>query len=336
VPALQRALAAENAAIYGYGVAGAYLAGVRRATATTFWNDHRSAADKLAVMLRARGAQPAAADAAYKLPFPVRDARQAVALAAFLEDGLTAAYLGVAGDADAALRRFGGLAMQDCAVRAAVWRGSGEAFPGFPGGTLKIRLPGDLFWQRMRPRPCLVALRISLVCPKDPYGVSRLARRAIRARACGAIMRPGLLVRREHPGDPRRREVEILAHPDPLGPGPPEPPGPVPAATGIDVLRQRRCQGMHDVQAGHPAARFHQPGPQAPPGEGVGQPLEVGGPLLSRGNGSGIPPDGAAVPRRAPGLASGEPGGRVRRGQHRGLAAALRTHRHEKSPLVVS
>jgi hypothetical protein len=141
VAALQRALAAENAAIYGYGVAGAYLTGTRRATATTCWNDHRSAADKLAAMLRARGAQPAAADAAYKIPFPVRDARQAAALAAFLEDGVTAAYLGVAGDADAALRRFGGLAMQDCAVRAAFWRGSTEAFPGFPGGTLKIRLP---------------------------------------------------------------------------------------------------------------------------------------------------------------------------------------------------
>jgi hypothetical protein len=147
VAALQRALAAENAAIYGYGVAGAYLTGTRRATATAFWNDHRSAADKLAAMLRAHGAQPAAADAAYKLPFPVRDARRAAALATFLEDGLTAVYLGVAGGADAALRKFGGLAMQDCAVRAAIWRGSSEAFPGFPGGTLKSRLPRGLFFK---------------------------------------------------------------------------------------------------------------------------------------------------------------------------------------------
>jgi Domain of unknown function (DUF4439) len=139
VAVLQRALAAENAAIYGYGVAGAYLTGTRRAAAATFWNDHRTAADRLTAMLRARGAQPAAADAAYKLPFPVRDARQAAALAVFLEDGVTAAYLGVAGGGDIALRRFGGLAMQDCAVRAAIWRGSGQAFPGFPDGTLKTR-----------------------------------------------------------------------------------------------------------------------------------------------------------------------------------------------------
>lgn len=144
VAALQHALAAENAAIFGYGVAGAYLAGTRRATATAFWNDHRAAADTLTAMLRARGAQPAAADAAYKMPFPVRDAHQAAALAAFLEDGVTAAYLGVVGAGDARLRRFGGLAMQECAVRAAAWRGSSQAFPGFPGGTLKSRSPRGL------------------------------------------------------------------------------------------------------------------------------------------------------------------------------------------------
>lgn len=136
VAALQRTLAAENAAIFGYGMAGAYLTGKRQATATAFWNAHRSAADTLTAMLRARGARPAAADAAYKMPFPVRDARQAAALAALLEDGVTAAYLGLVGAGDGTLRRFGALAMQDCAVRAAVWRGSGQAFPGFPGGTL--------------------------------------------------------------------------------------------------------------------------------------------------------------------------------------------------------
>jgi hypothetical protein len=327
VAALQRALAAENAAIYGYGVAGAYLAGTRRATATTFWNDHRSAADTLAAMLRARGATPAAADAAYKLPFPVRDARQAAALAAFLEDGVTAAYLAVAGDADAALRRFGGLAMQDSAVRAALWRGSSEAFPGFPGGSLKkIQLP---------------------ICPKGPHRYFGWPGGLSGAHACRAIMRRGpswaarvrvggLFVRREHPGDPRRREVEILAHPDPLGPGPPEPPGPVLAATGIDVLRQRGGERVHDVHARDAALRFHQPGPQAPLGERVGKPFKVGSPLLSGGNGGGVPLNGPPVPPGAPGLARGGPCCCVRRGQHRRIAGVLRTHRHGKSPLVVN
>jgi len=130
---LQGALAAENAAIFGYGVAGARLTGRQRATATAYWNQHRSARDTLAGVLRARGEQPAAADDVYKLPFGVHTAAEAVSLAIFLENGVTAAYLGLVGAADAGLRAFGARAMQDAAVRAASWRGSTVAFPGIPG-----------------------------------------------------------------------------------------------------------------------------------------------------------------------------------------------------------
>ncbi len=133
---LQDALAAENAAIFGYGVAGAYLTGARQATATVFWNDHREARDRLAALLRARGQPPAAADDAYKLPFRVHDAAGAVSLAIFLEDGVTTAYLGLVGAGDAGLRTFGARAMQDSAVRAAFWRGSAVAFPGITAGEL--------------------------------------------------------------------------------------------------------------------------------------------------------------------------------------------------------
>jgi len=133
VDALQAALAAENAAIFGYGVAGAFMTGSQRGTATVFWDEHKSARDTLASMLRGRGARPGAADAAYKMPFTVHDRHQAVALAAYLEDGVTAAYLGVVGaTSQATLRRFGAGAMQRPAVRAAYWRGSAEAFPGLP------------------------------------------------------------------------------------------------------------------------------------------------------------------------------------------------------------
>jgi hypothetical protein len=142
VAALQAALAAENAAIFGYGVAGAYLSGGQRATATAYWNVHRSAGDTLAAMLRARGAEPAAADDAYKLPFPVRTAHDAVSLAIFLEDGVTAAYLGLVASGGTGLRGFGAQAMQDSAVRSSFWRGSSQAFPGFPAappGTTHVR-----------------------------------------------------------------------------------------------------------------------------------------------------------------------------------------------------
>ena len=51
-------------------------------------------------------------------------------LAAYLEDGVTRAYLGLVAVSDRRLRMFGALAMQGPAERAAFWRGSTEAFPG--------------------------------------------------------------------------------------------------------------------------------------------------------------------------------------------------------------
>jgi len=130
VAALQAALAAENSAVYGYGVAGAHLAGARRAAAVRNWVAHQNARDTLTAMLAARGAQPVAAAAAYELPFDVHGAAAAVALATLLEDRLSAAYLGLVGLSDPALRAFGARAVRVAALRAAAWRGSTLAFPG--------------------------------------------------------------------------------------------------------------------------------------------------------------------------------------------------------------
>ena len=130
VSALQAALAAEDAAIFGYGVAGAHLAGSSLAAAERDWTAHNQARDTLAAMISGRGAAPAAAQAFYQLPFRVHDATSAMALAAYLEDGVTQAYLGLVAVSDQRLRRFGALAMQAAARRAAFWRGSTQAFPG--------------------------------------------------------------------------------------------------------------------------------------------------------------------------------------------------------------
>jgi Domain of unknown function (DUF4439) len=135
VSALQRALAAEHAAIFGYGVAGAHLSGRSRATATQYWTDHRRARDTLTGMITARGGTPVAAAAYYSLPFAVNSAASGTALAAQLEDGVTAAYLDVVAVADARLRTFGALAVQTAAGRAANWRGATLAFPGLPAST---------------------------------------------------------------------------------------------------------------------------------------------------------------------------------------------------------
>jgi hypothetical protein len=130
VQALQGALAAENAAIFGYGVAGAHLSGSRKAAAEQYWTGHNEARDTLTAMISALGAAPAAAQVFYQLPFSVHDAASAVALAAYLEEGVTRAYLGLVAVSGQRLRTFGALAMQGSAERAAFWRGTTQAFPG--------------------------------------------------------------------------------------------------------------------------------------------------------------------------------------------------------------
>jgi hypothetical protein len=137
IAALQAALAAENSAVYGYGVAGAHLAGVKRAAAVRNWVAHQHARDVLTAMLAARGVQPVAAAASYALPFGVHGAAAAVDLATVLEDRVGAAYLGLVGLTDPALRAFGARGVRVAALRAAAWRGGTLAFPG-----LDVPAPG--------------------------------------------------------------------------------------------------------------------------------------------------------------------------------------------------
>src|SRR5260221_13159231 len=70
IHALQAALAAEHAAVYGYGVVGAYLTGSSRAAATADWGAHQGARDGLEAVLPASGPQPGPAAAAHRLPTP--------------------------------------------------------------------------------------------------------------------------------------------------------------------------------------------------------------------------------------------------------------------------
>jgi len=133
VAALQAALAAEHAAVYGYGVAGAMLTRAALAQARADWTAHQVARDTLETMLTGLGAVPVAASPAYKLPFAVTGAASAKRLAAALEEGVTRAYLGLVAVNDQALRTFGAKAMQTAANRAVAWRGTTVAFPGLPG-----------------------------------------------------------------------------------------------------------------------------------------------------------------------------------------------------------
>jgi hypothetical protein len=136
ITALQSVLAAENAAVYGYGLAGAQLSGGQFSTAQQDWTVHRMACAALSAMITERGAAPGAAAVAYRPPFPVTSAGAAVSLAAMLEDGVVRAYLGLVALDDQALRTFGAERMQAGAIRAASWRGSTTAFPGLPASAL--------------------------------------------------------------------------------------------------------------------------------------------------------------------------------------------------------
>jgi Domain of unknown function (DUF4439) len=132
VAALQGALAAEHAAVYGYGIAGAMLAGTGQADARADWTAHQFARDTLVAMLTRLGATPVAASPAYQLPFAVISAESAEKLAATLEDGVTRAYLGLVAVSDPTLRAFAAQAMQVSAHRATAWSGTTVAFPGIP------------------------------------------------------------------------------------------------------------------------------------------------------------------------------------------------------------
>jgi hypothetical protein len=138
IAALQDALAAEHAASYGYGVAGAHLpqGSARQAAATADWVAHMRVTDDLIAMISARGGQPAPAAVAYQLPAPVQTATAAVALAVLLEDRVAQAYLAVVALPDSGLRSFGAQQVRAAALRAAAWRGSTQAFPGLPATSL--------------------------------------------------------------------------------------------------------------------------------------------------------------------------------------------------------
>jgi hypothetical protein len=136
VRALERVLTAEQAAIYGYGVVGAHLAPAGLAAATADWTTHEVNADRLAGLLRARGVTPAPAAVAYQIPHRVTTAAQAAALAATLEDELTAAYLELVALPAGPLRVLGGRQVRAAALRAAAWRGRTQAFPGLSPAAL--------------------------------------------------------------------------------------------------------------------------------------------------------------------------------------------------------
>jgi hypothetical protein len=144
--AWQAALAAEQAAVFGYGVLGPRLqAASEIRLAHRFEAEHRVVAAETSAALVAAGLVPVGGWAGYPLPFPVDDAAAARRLALRLEDAaatgwryLLAQSAAVSGQQ--ALRAAALSTLTDSAVRAVSWRrlvspaAPSVPFPGISAG----------------------------------------------------------------------------------------------------------------------------------------------------------------------------------------------------------
>ncbi|MFJ3781377.1 DUF4439 domain-containing protein [Streptomyces sp. NPDC090093] len=128
--ATQAALAAEHAAVYGYGVVGGRIGAERRAEATAAYEAHRARREVLRRAVRDLGGAPVVAAAAYALPFRVADPAGAVWLAAVLEDRVAGVYSDLVRATEGPARREAAAALREAAVRAVRWRGGDVTFPG--------------------------------------------------------------------------------------------------------------------------------------------------------------------------------------------------------------
>ncbi|WP_320775276.1 ferritin-like domain-containing protein [Streptomyces sp. CRN 30] len=128
--ALQAVLAAEHAAVYGYGVVGGRVGADRRTEARAAYDAHRARRDALGREVRDLGGEPVASAAGYELPFAVPDAAAAARLAAELEERVAGVWSDLVRAADGDRRATAAEALREAAVRAVRWRGGSVAFPG--------------------------------------------------------------------------------------------------------------------------------------------------------------------------------------------------------------
>ena len=130
IAALQDALAAEQAASYGYGIVGAHLTGAAFKLASADCVVHERARDALTRLITSFGATPQAAAAAYQLPTAVSNAADAARLAVDLELAVVASYVSLAAVPEPRLRTLAATSMQSACVRAARWGANSQPFPG--------------------------------------------------------------------------------------------------------------------------------------------------------------------------------------------------------------
>lgn len=136
--ALYDAVAAEHAAIYGYGMVSAHSLPSRNGLVSDAMAQHRELRETALAMLAERNVEGPLPAAGYQLPMPVGSPPEAARLAVRIEDDCAVAWRAVIEQSESEDdRRFALTALTGCAVRAAQWRRVVGAWPvtqAFPGG----------------------------------------------------------------------------------------------------------------------------------------------------------------------------------------------------------
>ncbi|MDQ3405199.1 MAG: ferritin-like domain-containing protein [Actinomycetota bacterium] len=137
VEAIQRALGAEHAAIWVYGLVSAFLPAVYDLPINEGATAHRARRDAVARLLGAADVEPAPPEPAYVPPKPVTDQATALAILVTAEQDATVAWratLERTDDVD--VRKTAMEALTATAVRATRWRKAAGVTP------LTLALPG--------------------------------------------------------------------------------------------------------------------------------------------------------------------------------------------------
>jgi hypothetical protein len=127
--AIQAALNAEYATIYGYGLVGSHVSGAARTRAARALTSHIQQRDQLRDALHALGSQPTPPAASYDPTTPITDSQTAVALAIAMEEQLVRAWSLVASVSPQGTRSAAIHNASSCAVRAISWGAASQAFP---------------------------------------------------------------------------------------------------------------------------------------------------------------------------------------------------------------
>lgn len=134
VEALQKALAAEHAAVHLYGLLGARSSQSRQPSLfrrlTDAFQDHRATRDRLTVLISRAGADPVAAEVDYDVPGPTDTAVQIEAVARTVEQRVTLTYGELVENTAGTDRRWAITALDAAALRELDFGLAASDFPG--------------------------------------------------------------------------------------------------------------------------------------------------------------------------------------------------------------